>query len=77
MKHNAIDKAMKVDNWNFKKCIVFSKNNVERKGEILYLPWYMIIFYKQQEATEQMIYQVDLSGLLTDSLTGILKDNNC
>ena len=76
MKHTAIDNAMKVDNWNFKKCIVFSKSNLERKGDILYLPWYMIIFYRQQELTGQMIYEVDLSGLLTDSLTGILKDNN-
>lgn len=77
MKHTAIDNAMKVNNWNFKKCIVFSKSNLERKGDILYLPWYMIIFYRQQEVTGQMIYQVDLSGLLTDSLIGILKDNNC
>ena len=76
MKHTAIDNAMKVDNWNFKKCIVFSKSNLERNGDILYLPWYMIIFYREQELTGQMIYEVDLSGLLTDSLTGILKDNN-
>ena len=42
-KHLAMDHAMKVEQWKFEKNIVFSKSNVEEDGEILYLPWYMMI----------------------------------
>ena len=63
-KHLAMDHAMKVEQWKFEKNIVFSKSNVEEDGEILYLPWYMILFYKQEREPEKMIYEIDLSGLV-------------
>ena len=63
-KHLAMDHAMKVEQWKFEKNIVFSKSNVEEEGEILYLPWYMILFYKQEREPEKMIYEIDLSGLV-------------
>lgn len=62
-KHPAMDHALAVENWTFKDSLVFSKSNVERKGKILYLPWYMIIFFKQEKQPQQLIYEVDLSGL--------------
>ena len=63
-KHLAMDHAMKVEQWKFEKNIVFSKSNVEEDGEILSLPWYMILFYKQEREPEKMIYEIDLSGLV-------------
>lgn len=64
-KHPAMNHALMMDAWKFEKNIVFSKANVEREGEILYLPWYMVMFLKQECQPEQMIYDVDLSALFT------------
>ncbi len=62
-KHKAIDHALQVENWKFKRAIVFSKENIEQEDGILYLPWYMVIFSRQEKEPEQMIYEIDLSGL--------------
>lgn len=63
-KHPAMDHAMQTEQWKFESCIVFSKSNVEKENDILYLPWYMIMFFQQQKEPEQMIYQIDLSNLV-------------
>lgn len=62
-KHLAMDHAVKTENWKFGNCIVFSKSNVEEENGILYLPWYMVIFYRQEVLQEQLIYKIDLNGL--------------
>lgn len=62
-KHPAIQRMMAVDNWKFGKCMVFCQSNVEKAGTILYLPWYLIMFYRMEELPERFIYQVDLAGL--------------
>ena len=62
-KHKAMDHALQVENWKFKRAIVFSKENIEQEDGILYLPWYMVIFSRQEKEPEQMIYEIDLSGL--------------
>ena len=58
-----MDHAMQVEQWKFEQNIVFSKSNVEREGDVLYLPWYMILFFTQEKEPEKMIYEIDLSGL--------------
>ena len=35
---------MKVEQWEFEQSIVFSKSNIEKEADVLYLPWYMILF---------------------------------
>lgn len=62
-KHSAMDRVIKIENWKFGNCIVFSKSNVEEEERILYLPWYMVMFYRQEVPQEQMIYKIDLNGL--------------
>lgn len=62
-KHPALCRMTTVDNWKFGKCMVFCRSNVEEEGEILYLPWYLIMFYKMEEVPKHLIHQVDLSGL--------------
>ena len=63
MKHSAMDRALKVDNWKFDKSIVFSKSNIQKEENILYLPWYMIMFFRQEKMPEKMIYQIDIGDL--------------
>ena len=58
-----MDHALQVENWRFKRAVVFSKENIEQEDGILYLPWYMVIFSRQEKEPEQMIYEIDLSGL--------------
>ena len=62
-KHLAMDHAMKVEQWEFEQSIVFSKSNVEKEADVLYLPWYMILFFMQEKEPEKLIYEIDLSGL--------------
>ena len=62
-RHAALNKVMKVDEWKAKQAIVFCKGNVEEEDGILYLPWYMAIFFKQEQIPEGLTYEVDLSGL--------------
>ena len=62
-KHKAMYHTLQVENWRFKRAVVFSKENIEQEDGILYLPWYMVIFSRQEKEPEQMIYEIDLSGL--------------
>ena len=62
-KHAALDKVLKVEAWKAKQAIVFCKDNVQIEDEILYLPWYMAIFFKQEPLLDGLMYKVDLSGL--------------
>ena len=55
--------ALEVENWNFDNSIVFCKSNVEKEDNILYLPWYMVMFFRQEKAPEKMIYEIDISGI--------------
>ena len=41
---------------------VFCKDNVQVEDGILYLPWYMAVFFKQEQLSEGLTYEVDLSG---------------
>ena len=49
--------------WTFGNVYVFCKGNVEKDGDVVYLPWYMIMFYKPNQMLQSQIYEVDLSGL--------------
>ncbi len=61
--HSALNKVLKVDEWKFKSAYVFCKGNIETTESVVYLPWYMIMFYKPQVLQENFIYEIDLSGL--------------
>ena len=37
--------------------------NIEELDKVIYLPWYMIIFLKQERIAKGLIVEVDLSGL--------------
>lgn len=62
-KHSAMNKVSEVENWEFGRCIVFCKGNVEREDQIEYFPWYMVMFYQHEKEPDRFIYEVDVSGL--------------
>lgn len=62
-KHQAINHALDTKQWKFGESIVFSKSNVEIDGKITYLPWYMAIFLTKQKWQDEMVYEMDLSGI--------------
>ena len=62
-KHPALGKVLSVDNWKFKNAYVLCQGNIEERNGILYLPWYLSIFLKPAQIPENMIYELDLSGL--------------
>lgn len=51
-----------MEHWNFGNAYVFCKGNVDATEQIIYLPWYMIIYYKAEEIPKNMKYEIDLSG---------------
>lgn len=62
-KHPALHRVSSVPGWKFGRKIVFCKGNVEYHDGVEYLPWYMVMFYRQEKAPSGYIYQVDLSAL--------------
>ena len=61
-KHPALDKLLKVENYGLKNAIVLSTANIEKEGQITYLPVYMAYLIKPQE-TENITLNLDLTGL--------------
>ncbi len=61
-RHNALTNVMAEEEYGLKKAVVLTNDNVKVKGDILYLPVYMVSFIKNDEM-DSFIYKVDLSGL--------------
>lgn len=64
--HRSLDKIRAVKDWQGAKSLVFCKGNVERDGELYYLPWYMLMFIGQDKESPALIHKVDLSKLTLD-----------
>lgn len=62
-KHSALDKIRSVSEWTFRDSIVLCKGNLEAVDDVLYLPWYMMIFVCPDAPPQGLIYEVDLSAL--------------
>ena len=62
-KHSALDKIRSVSEWTFRDSIVLCKGNLEAADDVLYLPWYMMIFVCPDAPPQGLIYEVDLSAL--------------
>lgn len=60
--HKALDNFMKVSDYHLEKAYVFSAGNIEKEGNVTYLPIYMCYLLKEQKIG-QMIVDLDLSGL--------------
>jgi len=62
-RHHALNKIRSVDGWKFGQSTVFCRGNIET-DEVRYLPWYMIMFYRNKEKKQDMKYEIDLSSLI-------------
>lgn len=62
--HASLNSALSVKQWIMTKGIVFCEGNIKEETSITYLPWYMSMFFKQNEIKEKLIVDVDLSGLM-------------
>lgn len=62
-RHNALSNVMECTAFGIKKAYVLCNGNVDKKGNIIYLPVYMTMFIKR--TTESAgIYNIDLTGLI-------------
>ncbi len=61
--HSALERVMAVDEWKTNQSIVFCKGNVEEKNNIIYLPWYMVMFFKPHQIPTGTSFIVDISQL--------------
>ncbi len=60
--HKALDGFMSVPDYNLEKAYVFSVENVEKEGSVIYLPIYMCYLLKEKRI-DHMIVDLDISGL--------------
>ena len=61
--HPALDKLLKVSEWDLGHAYVLCKGNVRQSGAITYLPLYMSMFLEPRSHPETLPYEVDLSAL--------------
>lgn len=60
--HKALDHFMNVSDYHIEKAYVFSIGNVEKDGNVTYLPIYMCYLVKEQ-SIGQLIVDLDMEGL--------------
>ena len=60
--HKALDHFMNVPDYHLEKAYVFSAQNVETEGSVIYLPIYMCYLLKEQRIGK-MIVDLDITGL--------------
>lgn len=60
-RHNALDNLLLSD-YDIKKAYILSNNNVEIEHKKIYLPIYMIMYFKKDEIKDT-IYKIDLSEI--------------
>lgn len=61
-KHSALNNVLESPEYNLNKAYILSDRNISVRDKKIYLPIYMIMFFKRDELKD-MIYKVDLSDL--------------
>ena len=56
-KHRALDNFMGIPDYHLERAYVFSTSNVEKEGEVIYLPIYMSYLLKEQKIDHLMALQ--------------------
>ncbi len=62
-RHNALSNVMDNEDYEIPRALVFCNDNVSTSGKIVYLPIYMIAYLKK-DVIGEVIYDVDLEGLV-------------
>lgn len=63
-KHAALSSVLGNEDYHISKAYVFHNGNISRKGKILYVPVYMLMFVKKEQELENPIYKPDFSVLM-------------
>ena len=63
-KHAALNHVLENEDYRISKAYVFHNGNVSRKGKVLYIPIYMLMFVKKEQELENPIYKPDFSVLM-------------
>lgn len=61
-KHRALDNFMGIPDYHLERAYVFSTSNVEKEGEVIYLPIYMSYLLKEPKI-DHLIVNLDISDL--------------
>lgn len=61
-RHHALSNVMSNDEYGIPVAYVFCQDNVQVKGNIIYFPIYLMAFFEQMQASEN-VYRLDLEGL--------------
>ncbi len=62
-RHNALKNVMADEHYGIPQAYVLSNGNLAVKGNVVYLPIYMLMFIQKHPAVEKQIYHFDLSNL--------------
>jgi predicted AAA+ superfamily ATPase len=62
-KHKALDNILNVKEWDFGNAYVLCKDNLRRKDNVTYLPWYLVMFLHARQLQDGQRYMVDISHL--------------
>lgn len=59
-RHTALNNILMTEEWNIENAYVFCKGNVKSIDKITYLPWYMCMFFKQENLPEHLYVNLNL-----------------
>ncbi len=55
--HKALDNLLSIKEYRLDESIVFCTGNIEKQDKIVYLPLYMIIFFKKENMLDKIIFE--------------------
>lgn len=62
-RHRALDNILKNVDYDINQALVFSNENIENKGSVVYYPIYLVGLIEKEGMDGELIYSIDLSGL--------------
>ena len=62
-KHISLENVLANKRYGFKEAYVLYNGNIEVRGNVVYYPIYMMMFFQREPVSGDMIYRIDLEGL--------------
>ncbi len=60
--HPALNRVRSVSNWSFGQSYVFGPDNLQRDGDVLYCPWYLLPFLQKDPLPKFNFESLNLPG---------------
>ena len=61
--HRALNNLLAVDEYKLKESLVFCIGNIETEGKVVYLPLYMIMFFRKENMLNKIVFNNVAGGL--------------